>query len=207
LAALPPLPGIDKELSALARVLRARGSTLTQRVDQQATEQSFRSETLSRYGLLYFATHAVLPGTTRCLNEPALALSAISGGGSRADDGLLEASEVSTLRLEADLVVLSACNTATRARALSGESLTGLAQAFFSAGARRVLATHWPVDSRWTAELMESVFSFQRENDYSDIADSLRDAQIRMLRAPETRHPWFWAGFTVLGTGPARAEK
>jgi len=207
LAALPPLPGIDNELSTLARVLRARGSTLTQRVDQQATEQSFRSETLSRYGLLYFATHAVLPGTTRCLNEPALALSATSGGGSRADDGLLEASEVSTLRLEADLVVLSACNTATRARALSGESLTGLAQAFFSAGARRVLATHWPVDSRWTAELMESVFSFQRENDYSDIADSLRDAQIRMLRAPETRHPWFWAGFTVLGTGPARAEK
>lgn len=205
LASLPPLPGITRELSALSTVLGARGTTLKKRIDQQATEQSFRSETLSRYGLLYFATHAVLPGATRCLNEPALALTTAGGNGSRADDGLLEAREVSSLRLEADLVVLSACNTATRAQALSGESLTGLAQAFFSAGARRVLATHWPVDSRRTAELMESLFSSQRQSDYSDVTEALREAQIRMLRAPDTQHPWFWAGFMVLGTGPVRA--
>jgi CHAT domain-containing protein len=207
LAALPALPGIETELNALSRTLGHRGRALTRRIDDEATEQSFRSEALSDYALLYFATHAVLPGAARCLNEPAIALSAFGPGASRSDDGLLEASEVASLRLDADLVVLSACNTATRAQGLSGESLTGLAQAFFSAGARRVLASHWTIDSKRTAELMESTFSFQREGDYDDIAESLRHAQIKMLLNPATAHPWFWGGFTVLGTGPAAAAR
>lgn len=207
LAALPPLPGIETELNALSRTLSHRGRSLTLRMDDEATEQSFRSEPLSEYALLYFATHAVLPGAARCLNEPAIALSAFGPGASRSNDGLLEASEVASLRLDADLVVLSACNTATGAQGHSGESLTGLAQAFFSAGARRVLASHWAIDSQRTADLMASAFSFQRAGDYDDIAESLREAQIKMLHNPATAHPWFWGGFTVLGTGPKAAAR
>jgi CHAT domain-containing protein len=201
------LPGVEDEVAALSRTLARRGARLAQRLNAEATEGSLRSEALSGYGLLYFATHAVLPGTSRCINEPALALSLPNGSRSRDDDGLLEASEVASLQLDADLVVLSACNTASRSTSLSGESLTGLAQAFFSAGARKVLATHWPVESRRTAELMASVFRAQRAPDYGDIADALRDAQIAMLRSPETSHPWFWAAYTVLGTGPRQERQ
>ena len=108
-----------------------------------------RSAKLDQYQVLYFATHGLLPGELHCQAEPGLVLSPPSAPPSdKASDGLLRASEIASLRLNADLVVLSACNTAASGgTTLGGGALEGLADSFFAAGARAVLASHWEVPS------------------------------------------------------------
>jgi CHAT domain-containing protein len=127
---------------------------------------------------------------------------------SRATDGVLDASEVAELRLNADLVVLSACNTATAAGQFGGESLSGLAGAFFHAGARSVLASNWEVPSAQTVQLMTGMFERLGPNLNGGIAEALRQSQLALIAKPDTAHPFFWAAFTVIGDGgPAGAHR
>jgi CHAT domain-containing protein len=135
-----------------------------------------------------------------CNDEPGLALSPGSGQ-STGDDGLLEASEVAALHLNADLVVLSACNTAAGGDPGGGEALQGLADAFFHAGARRLLVSHWEVSSTATVQLMTGVFDHAGAGFSNGLAESLRDAQLSLAGSPATAHPFYWAAFTVMGDG------
>ena len=115
---------------------------------------------LAGYRTLHFATHGLLAGETETLGsgaEPALLLTPPSTA-SEADDGLLTASEVAQLKLDAEWVVLSACNTASADKG-GGEALSGLARAFFYAGARALLVSHWYVDSDAAVKLVTSAFS------------------------------------------------
>ena len=104
-----------------------------------------KSGELAKHGILYFATHGLIAGEIKGLAEPALALS-LPTKATRLDDGLLTASEVTQLHLNADWVVLSACNTASGDKP-GAEALSGLARAFFYAGAKSLLVSHWPVYS------------------------------------------------------------
>jgi CHAT domain-containing protein len=161
-----------------------------------------RATDLARYRVIAFATHGVLPGELRCQAEPALAL-APPASPSREDDGLLDASEVATLKLDADWVVLSACNTAGPDGTLGGESLSGLARAFFYAGARALLVSHWAVASGPTVALTTKMFeAYAREAGVSK-AEALRRSQAALRARPETAHPFFWAPFVVVGDGAA----
>jgi CHAT domain-containing protein len=199
LAGLPSLPDVSAELAALSNRVTQRGGQLTTRLNRDATEASLGALPLQDFGLLYFASHAVLPGSTRCLNQPAIALApSPSAARQRSEDGLLEASEIAALRLDADLVVLSACNTASGAQGQGGESLSSLAHAFFSAGAQRVLASHWAIDSRATAALMHEFFDRQRAADFSDVSQALQNAQLALAGRASTAHPLYWGAFTVL---------
>jgi len=123
-----------------------------------------------------------------------------------AEDGLLDASEIAALKLNADLVVLSACNTG----AAGGEALAGLAEAFFNAGARTVVASHWEVPSLSTVKLMTGLFESFAKTRGSGLAEAMRQAQLGLIRDPATAHPYNWAAFTVIGDGapppPAPAE-
>src|SRR5262249_51552312 len=141
---LKPLPATADELRAVASALNAPKTDI--KLGQDANERVVKSMRLSDYRILHFATHGLMADETALFNEksePALALT-IPQKPTELDDGLLLASEVAALNLNADWVILSACNTAAGERP-GEEALSGLARAFFYAGARTLMVSHWPV--------------------------------------------------------------
>jgi CHAT domain-containing protein len=206
LRALAPLPDTNIELQAVAEALRAGGGRTTLLARQQATEQVLRKQALHDYRVIYFATHGLLPGELRCRSEPALVLTPEDRADRREEDGLLEASEIASLRLNADLVVLSACNTAGFDQRGGGDSLSGLAEAFLYAGARSLLASHWQVSSLATTQLMTRLFGRLGPDVTQGAAEALRQAQIALSTEPATAHPFFWAAFTLIGDGIDRSR-
>jgi CHAT domain-containing protein len=197
LRALPPLPETAAEVQIVGRSF---GSP-TILTGARATETAVRDAHLEQYDVVYFATHGVLPGELHCQSEPGLALSPPPGGAaSPAADGLLSASEIAGLKLNADLVVLSACNTAAEGGTrFGGGALEGLADSFFDAGARAVLASHWQVPSAATEKLMTTVFARYAKDPSRDLAEDLRQAQLAMIANGATAHPFNWAAFTLIG--------
>jgi CHAT domain-containing protein len=117
--------------------------------------------------------------------------------GRRHDDGLLRLSDIYSLRLGADLVVLSACQTAL-GQEIRGEGLIGLTRGFMYAGAARVLASLWSVDDRATSLLMERFYRHMISGGLSP-AEALRQAQVEMSRDPSWGSPYYWAGFSLQG--------
>jgi CHAT domain-containing protein len=194
LRALPPLPDTAREVQAVAAQMGA-GSTVL--LGAQASEPNVRAQPLDQYRVVYFATHGLLPGELHCAGEPGLALTPPAVATSTAADGFLSASEIAQLKLNADLVVLSACNTAEESNRFGGGALEGLADSFFAAGARAVLATHWQVPSQATAKLMIGVFDRRQLG----LAQALRQSQLDLIAQPGTAHPFNWAAFTIIGDG------
>lgn len=196
--AMPPLPDTATELKRIDAMVGSRQRTRLL-LGKEASETALRAEALDQYRVLYFASHAVLPGELKCATEPALVLTPPDAARNRAEDGLLEASEIAQLKLNADLVVLSACNTAGEGGKFGGDALSGLAEAFFHAGTRALVASHWQVPSRATAELMSHMFEEIGPDFHTDPAQALRQAQQRLMSQPETAHPFFWGAFVVVG--------
>jgi len=199
LRALPSLPGSLAELESL----QARYPTALVRVGAAATERAVRqedAEALSRARFIVFSTHGLMAGPT--VPEPGLVMTPPDQA-TEADDGYLGASEVAQLRLDADFVVLSACNTAASDGRPDGEGLSGLARAFFYAGARSVLVSHWEVSDAATTALISAAFAELDAPDAGlDIGDRARALQsgMRAVRAHrEWSHPAFWAPFTLVG--------
>jgi CHAT domain-containing protein len=164
---------------------------------------------LANYRILHFATHGlVLPPRPECPARPAL-LTSFGGEGS---DGLLTFGEIFDLRLDADLIILSACDTAGRASAAATEeaglvsggefALDGLVRAFVGAGGRMVIASHWPVPDDYdaTERLISGLFIAPRG---TGAAAALRQAQLRLMDSRDTSHPYYWSGFAVVGDGAA----
>jgi CHAT domain-containing protein len=167
-------------------------------------EGPLRARKLDRYRVIYFATHGLLPGELRCQSEPGLALTPPATAATRTDeDGLLDASEIATLRIDADLVVLSACNTGGGDGKFGGAALSGLAEAFFHAGARSMLVSHWQVPSVPTVGLMTGMFERLGATTSGASAEALRQSQLALAQRSETAHPFFWAAFTLVGDGAA----
>ncbi|MBI3515281.1 MAG: CHAT domain-containing protein, partial [Proteobacteria bacterium] len=148
---LTPLPETADELRAVAKALGAGDDVLY--LAERASEPELRRADLARYRVLSFATHGLMSGELKGLAEPALVLTPPRQA-SPDNDGLLTASKVATLKLNADWVVLSACNTAAADGTPDAGGLSGLAKAFFYAGARSVLVSHWSVPSKATVKLV-----------------------------------------------------
>jgi CHAT domain-containing protein len=198
LRALPPLPSTASEVQSVGRQIGGGSATIL--LGAQATEANLRAQPLAQYGVVYFATHGILPGELHCEGEPSLALSpSATPAATTATDGMLTASEIAQLKLNADLVVLSACNTAEGGDGLGGGALEGLSDSFFAAGARSVLATHWEVPSAATAALMTNVFA--PANRARGLAQALRQAQLSLIAQGAMAHPFNWAAFTIIGDG------
>ncbi|MDQ2745690.1 MAG: CHAT domain-containing protein, partial [Acidobacteriota bacterium] len=162
-------------------------------VENEAREDRVKSEA-GRFKILQFATHGVFNDANPLYSYLLLTPNAASG-----DDGLLEARELMILNLSADLVVLSACETA-RGRVSAGEGLTGMTWALFIAGAPSAVASQWKVSSAGTTEIM---LNFHRnllnKNISPDKAAALRLAELDFLRKGTFRHPFYWAGFILIG--------
>ena len=159
---------------------------------------------LGDYAILHFATHGLEEGQWGCPKSPPALVTSFGDGNS---DGLLSIDEIAQLRLDANLVVLSACDTGSGIRSediarLSGQeeagsTLEGLVRAFLTANARSVLATHWqvPVD-QGTPELMEDFYTSARSQ---DVGASLQSAQRQLMAQPKYSHPFFWGAYFIVG--------
>ena len=197
LESLGRLPETRDELRSIAGSLGVGTGNLF--LGTAFSEDKLRDAPLNDYRVLYFATHGLLPGELDCWSEPSLLVSPTEDGGP-GDDGLLEASEIINLNLDAELVVLSACNTGGEGGEGGGESLTGLARAFFYAGARSLLVSHWAVDSFATVDLMSEAFEGLGGAGLTT-AEALRQSQLAMMRDGTYSHPYYWGAFTVVGDG------
>ena len=163
-----------------------------------------KSTKLDDYRIVYFATHGLVAGDIKGLAEPSLALS-MPKVPSDIDDGLLTASEVAQLKLNADWVVLSACNTIAGDKP-GAQALSGLARAFFYAGARALLVTHWAVDSAAATRLTTTTFDKMNANPTLGRSQALRLAMLEMMNDatdPRNGYPAYWAPFVVVGEGGA----
>jgi len=195
---LPRLRDTAGEIRQIAKTLKASDSDVI--LGAQATEAKVRSTDLSRFRVVAFATHGILPGELKCKSEPALALTPPATP-TADEDGLLDAAEIAQLKLDADWVVLSACNTAAPDGKLGGQSFSGLARAFFYAGARALLVSHWAVASQPTALLTTSLFEAYGRDQSLGRAAALRSAQLKLLGDPAMSHPALWAPFVLVGDG------
>ncbi len=208
-----PLPETADELCAVAKSLGALGREAdTVWLGARATEANLkalsRAGTLQRYRVLHFATHGVLAGESETIlkakAEPALLLNPPKDGATPAaleeDDGLLTASEVAQLELDADWVVLSACNTAAGGKG-DAEALSGLARAFFYAKARALLVSHWYVDSEAAVKLTTGAFEALRADPRIGRAEALRRSMARLIEAGrlDEARPEYWAPFVLVG--------
>jgi CHAT domain-containing protein len=202
---LPALPETAEELRAVAKTLGASSDDLL--LGPRASEVVLRGMPLDRYRVIEFATHGLLSGDLKGLAEAALVLTPPERP-SADNDGLLTASKIAALKLNADWVVLSACNTAGENGTPDAGGLSGLAKAFFYAGARSLLVSHWAVWSKATVKLITGVFEAQRKDPGIGRAEALRRAEISMLdpkESPELAHPFAWAPFVLAGEdGPHR---
>jgi CHAT domain-containing protein/Flp pilus assembly protein TadD len=197
--AIAPLPETAEELRAVAKAVDAPKQELY--LGGAATETAVKSAgDLDQYRIVYFATHALLAGQLKGLKEPALVLAAPARPSER-DDGLLTASEVSELKLNADWVILSACNTAAGGTP-GAEALSGLAKAFFRAGARELLVSHWPVDSDAATALTTRTFSLLRNDPHLSHSQALRRSMLALIddgNDPRNAYPAYWAPFILVG--------
>jgi CHAT domain-containing protein len=177
---------------------------------RDANEQTLQKVELAGYRIVAFATHGLVPHDLDGLTQPALALTAPDVAGIKGD-GLLTMEKILALKLDADWVVLSACNTAAGAGA-GAEAASGLARAFFYAGTRAVLVTNWPVHSASARELVSDLFHRQAADAKLSRGEALRQSMMALLDgkgfvAPNGEtlfsygHPLFWAPYSVIGDG------
>jgi CHAT domain-containing protein len=186
-AALGPLPHAETEVKQLAQLYGKDRSRVY--VGAEANEARAKAETADSH-ILHFATHGILNEASPMYSQLVLSESGDN------EDGLLEAWEILNLDLNADLAVLSACETG-RGRVGAGEGLIGLSWAFFVAGCPTTVVSQWKVESASTSELMLAFHRNLRKGQSK--AAALRSAALKLLGDSRYRHPFYWAGFVVVG--------
>lgn len=196
-----------EEVQKIAGILGSPLSSDAVNLQEQATKKRLREIDLSRYRMLHFATHAVLSEPTQRITQPALVLSL--AGSESPHDSFLQMGEIFNLRLNADLVVLSACDTG-RGKTYRGEGVVGLTRSFMYAGTPSVVASLWRVSDESTSRLME--FFYRNLKEGRSKAEALRQAKIELMQTlvwneqsedefPKFASPYFWAPFILMGSG------
>jgi CHAT domain-containing protein len=199
-----PLPETAALLCQVAETL-AIDPAIHVHLGTEATEtrvkQLSADGTLARYRIVAFSTHGVLAG--QISPEPGLILTPPDSATS-IDDGFLSASEIAPLRLDADWVILAACNTAAGG-VVGGKALSGLARAFFYAGARSLLVSHWAVYAPPTVRLTTKAIAEFKADPRIGRAEAMRRSMLALIASGNDidAHPTFWAPFVVVGEGGA----
>jgi CHAT domain-containing protein len=192
---LHPLPEAEAEVGAVASAVRTQMRKVL--VGREADEKTFKS-LAPQYATIHLATHGLLDNRDPLNSHLLLTRSK----GAPENDGLLKAREIINMRLNADLAVLSACETGN-GRISPGEGVIGMSWAFFVAGARSVVVSQWRVNSASTSQLMKNFYQALAKHDESNSRDksrALREASLRLLNDRRYRHPFYWAGFVLVST-------
>jgi CHAT domain-containing protein len=215
LGLLNRLPGTGEEIVSICRALDG-DSAQDVFLGERASESQVKTMDISDRRVIAFATHALLPGDLDGLDQPALALSSPSVTGED-EDGLLTMEEIFQLKLNADWVVLSACNTGASEGA-GAEAVSGLGRAFFYAGTRALLVSMWPVETTSARKLTTGLFKHQKEDLRLSRAGALRKSMLELIDGPGLKddttgkivasyaHPMFWAPFFIFGESGAVAN-
>jgi CHAT domain-containing protein len=212
LSQLPRLPDTALELKSIALTMQADPAKVLN-LGKDANEKKVKTTDLSKFKIIAFATHGLVPGELDGLTQPALALTAPAVADSDGD-GLLTMEEILALKLDADWVVLSACNTGAGVAA-GAEAASGLGRAFFYAGTRALLVTNWSVHSQSARELITDLFRRQADDPKLTRGEALRQAMMALADGPgyagadgktefAYAHPLFWAPYSIIGDGGAR---
>jgi len=189
---LSRLPFSREEADAIAQLVP--GGSLLKATDFQATRAKAVSGDLTNYRIVHFATHGLLNSEHPELSG--LVLSLVDENG-KAQDGFLRMHEIYNLRLPAEVVVLSACQTGL-GKEIKGEGLVGLTRGFMYAGAQRVVASLWQVDDLATAELMKRFYRGMLKDNLRPAA-ALRAAQLELMKQKRWSSPYFWSAFVIQG--------
>jgi CHAT domain-containing protein len=198
---LQPLPETAGELTLIMKALG--GSDKNLHLGRDATEDAVKSANLQQVGTIAFATHALLAGEFQGLAEPALILTPPKKPKGD-DDGLLTSSEVAGLKIDADWVILSACNTAGPDGTPGAEGYSGLTQAFFYAGARSLLVSHWSVESNATVLLTSGTVQRLAASPELGRAGALQQSMLELISGKHgamRSHPALWGPFVLVGDG------
>lgn len=190
------LPNSSVELHQIASALGTGESSLL--TGNSFSASGIMGKNLENYHIVYFSTHGLLPSRLKCFREPALVVS--KPPGEKETTGLLTSSDIAGLKLDADLVVLSACDTGGPGGQTGGESLTGLARSFLYAGARSLLVSHWEMLDKPATEMLITCFRALGSQDAS-LAEALRKGQSALIENPNTSHPMIWGAFSLIGDG------
>jgi CHAT domain-containing protein/Tfp pilus assembly protein PilF len=191
---LTSLPYAEKEVSSISQIYKDKGKEAESYVKEKALEEVIKSGKIMRFKTLHFATHGLIDDRVPALSGLLLAPSKDPEG----DDGFLRLNEIFNLNLNADLVTLSACETAL-GKEVRGEGMVGLTRAFFYAGARSIVASLWMVSDQSTSKLMEDFYLNLVQG--KTRRDALRLAKLKLLQSDEAfyNHPFFWAPFVLMG--------
>lgn len=197
---IPALPETRDEVTELATILSANPKQdliLGAEATRASVLKNSTSGNLGRKQVVVFATHGLLAGDLPYLNQPALAMAATADVN---ESPLLTLEDVLGLKLNADWVVLSACNTAG-ADGRAEEALSGLARGFFYAGSRSLLVTHWSVESESAMMLTTHTFAAYKKNPQMRRAEALRQAMLETMKDKRFAHPTYWAPYALVGEG------
>ena len=196
---LAPLPEAEAELRALSRNFGASYNSVF--VGIEATKARLMRMPLNQFRVIAFATHGLLAGELSGVAEPGLVLSPPPGS-TKSEDEILTAGDVLSLKLDANWVILSACNTAAGDGGV-GSGLSGLTRSFVFAGARALLISNWAVDSQSAAQITTDVSRLIATHEAGDKAEALQKAMLRFVeksKGQRTEHPFYWAPFAVFGS-------
>ena len=194
------LPDSADELRNISQLLK--GSKKDIYLRNQATQSIISDLEMSKFKVVQFATHGLMSGEFQGLFEPALVLTPAVTNNFQDGDGLLTASEIAEMKMNADLVVLSACNTAASDGTPGAEGMSGLGRAFFYAGGRSLLLTHWSVLSDAAVSITTGMFDHMDKDDALSKAGALQKSKLDLIFSkdkPYYAHPLFWAPFVMVG--------
>jgi len=203
------LPDTSEEILSIAGVMQA-DETTSVFLRKRASEANVKNANLSDARILAFASHGLIPGDLDGLEQPAIALSAPEVVDDFTEDGLLKMGEILRLNLDADWVILSACNTGA-ADGAGAEAVSGLGRSFFYAGTRALLVTMWSVESSSAKKLTSGLFLFQKQDPNLTRARALQTSILNLIdnehidyegsAIASYAHPFFWAPFIIVGDG------
>jgi hypothetical protein len=191
-----PVDGSSEEIKTVANYLKPLKSTML--LGDDANETNLKEMEMSQFKIIHFATHGEISGALEGLNEPFLVLTPPDEA-SEVNDGLLTMTEIMALNTNADLVVLSACNTA--AGDMPGtEGFSGLAKSFFISGSKSILVSNWYVETYSAQELVINLFKNIKEHPELTVSENFKTTMIEQLgKDKDKSHPLFWAPFIIVG--------
>lgn len=187
---LSSLPGTNEEVNNIGKLFNQASAKATVITNEQASEERIKSDELEKFDLVHFATHGIVDES-----NPELSKIFLKAGNS--EDGYLYSGEIYNLKLNAQLVTLSACQTGL-GKIAKGEGVIGLSRALIYAGAKNIMVSFWSVADESTALLMEDFYTNTLQSK-STFAQSLQQVKIKMLNSKAYHSPYYWAPFVLIG--------